>query len=210
MYITVGCVEWNNLSKATMLDIISKIKNRISFTMSVLQAAMNEKITLEETLALKVTLEILAKDEDFKVRQIIARFCEFGEILAILAKDNSLRVREAVAMNPSTPKEILAKLAKDKYCEVRESIAYNEGDVPEEILELLVVDRSIKVRYDVARLSKLTKKMFEMLAKDKIWQVREAITYNDNDVPEEILEVLSKDDREEVRRAVRHRKYRRG
>ena len=80
----------------------------------------------------KEVLEILAKDEDWEVRECV-------EILKILAKDKHLLVRISVAKNPNTPKDILEILAKDENFYVRESVAKNPN-TPKEILEILAKD----------------------------------------------------------------------
>lgn len=87
-----------------------------------------------------------AKDEDWKVREVIAkRQSTPGDILILLAKDPSWRVRAALAHNLRAPKEAIIPLVSDKSVDVRFSVAHC-GYTPSDLIVKLLDDPDYKVR----------------------------------------------------------------
>lgn len=87
-----------------------------------------------------------AKDEDWRVREVIAkRQSTPGNILILLSKDPSWRVRAALAHNLRAPKEAIIPLVNDKSADVRFSVAHC-GYTPSDLIVKLLKDPDYKVR----------------------------------------------------------------
>jgi hypothetical protein len=67
------------------------------------------------------------------------------EILTVLAEDEDYRVRLMVASKNSLTKELLIKLAKDKIFFVRQRVAFHKK-ITRDILEILSIDNEEEIR----------------------------------------------------------------
>ncbi len=104
------------------------------------------EITISRELDIVKELEILAGDEDWKVRCAVA--CNPNtptELFKTLAGNKDTVVRWSVASNPNTLVEILETLASDGDEDVRRAVALNPN-TPVEILETLASDGDEDVR----------------------------------------------------------------
>ncbi len=87
-----------------------------------------------------------AKDEDWRVREVVAkRQSTPGDILILLAKDPSWRVRAALAHNLRAPKAAIIPLVNDSSADVRFSVAHC-GYTPSDLIVKLLNDPDFKVR----------------------------------------------------------------
>ena len=145
-------------------------------------------------------LELLAKDEDWHVREFVALNANTPEnTLEILSKDKFRGVRSAVAYNTSCSIGLLELLAKDD-TKVRSSVAYNTN-CPIGLLELLAQDQHQDVRGSVAYNTNCPIGLLKVLAEDQHEFVRGGVAENAN-CPVELLEVLAKDKSDRVRSCV--------
>ena len=146
-------------------------------------------------------LEHLAKDEDWDVRGGVAENPKTPtSVLELLAKDENENVRRSVAQNPNTPISVLELLAKDENENVRRDVAENPK-TPTSVLELLAKDNSDIVRCRVAENPKSPTSVLELLAKDESSGFRDRVAENPN-TPISVLELLAKDEDRHVRRRV--------
>jgi hypothetical protein len=99
------------------------------------------------------------------------------------------------AATDEAPLEVWRDLIKN-HPDMKSWVAHNKT-VPIEILDVLSTDRESDVRNAVARKRKLTKPMFERLARDADEGVRLAVAYNAN-TPDEVLRLLVDDSWDQV------------
>lgn len=84
------------------------------------------------------------------------------------------------------------------YPEMKKWVIHNKT-VPMSVLELLVNDDD-EVRYFLAMKNKLSRKLFEILAKDNDETVRQRLVYNKN-IPLDILQQLANDEDEFIKQS---------
>ena len=100
----------------------------------------DEKLKLLKNNASPELLEKLAEDEDWEVRETVARNPKTPvDILRKLALDEDEHVRQSVAINPNTTADILKKQAEDEDWVARETVAMNPK-TPDDILRKLALD----------------------------------------------------------------------
>jgi hypothetical protein len=162
---------------------------------------LNSKISLaQSSKASQEDLELLSKDENWRIREVVARNVNTPEnTLEILSKDKFRGVRSAVAYNANSPIRLLELLAKDD-TKVRSSVAYNTN-CPIGLLELLAQDQHQDVRGSVAYNTNCPIGLLKVLAEDQHEFVRGGVAENAN-CPVELLEVLAKDKSDSVRSCV--------
>ena len=99
-----------------------------------------EKLKLLKNNASPEILKKLAEDEDWEVRETVARNPKTPvDILRKLALDEDDDVRWGAIQNPNMTAEALKKLAEDEDWEVRETVAENPK-TPVDILRKLALD----------------------------------------------------------------------
>jgi len=87
-----------------------------------------------------------AQDEDWKVREIVAkRQTTPADILIMLASDPSWRVRSALAHNLRAPRAAIVPLVNDRSADVRFSVAHC-GYTPSDLVVKLLDDPELRVR----------------------------------------------------------------
>ena len=162
---------------------------------------LNSRISLaQSSKSSQKDLELLAKDEDWHVREFVASNANTPEhTLEILSKDKYRGVRRAVAWNANSPIGLLALLAKDE-TKVRSAVAIN-ANCPAGLLEVLAKDKDENVRSCVGSNTNCPVGLLEVLAGDKQGFVRGGVAENIN-CPVGLLEVLAKDKDEFVRSCV--------
>ncbi len=151
-------------------------------------------------------LEQLGADDDATVRVAVASNRHAPtETLVKLAEDYFAEVRIAVAKNPSIPNSLFKELSQDKSSHIRLAVADNPG-LDLETANRLSHDRSDNVRQaleDKARDAKTDPGYLKILSKCQNYRVRLAVCEN-HSIPEEMLEILARDEHAEVRKTVRN------
>jgi len=185
---------------STPLAILERFSNADSQYLYQERAAVAENPALPESL-----LELLSKDSNNHVRGVEARKQSTpAYILENLSNDPDAWVRWKLAQNPSTPAHTLAVLSNDVDRDVRIRVAGNPF-TPLEVLLLLAEDSDNSIQIAVAENSALPDLIQEQLlnrfAKYSDSGVRWAVAKNSKTTLQ-LLEVLSNDNDEWVRVAV--------
>ncbi len=138
--------------------------------------ALKESIASSERTRLS-TLEVLAKDEDPKIRGEVAKNSNLQiELENLLINDISVNVRSNLAKNQNISQEAMNKLSKSTHPLIRASLAQNPN-LPLEILEKFV-DDSYDVRREIAKRVDLPRGIVEKLFNDKNEDVLSRISNN--------------------------------
>jgi hypothetical protein len=168
----------------------------------------NNAITTE--LKSRVPKELILHEEHQENKEISP------EVLASFAKDKAVTTRRMAASNSNTPEESLVILSKDKDKGIRKRIIANESassSLKIEIFNSVLKDLKSEDKKDLARDSSyetlesnnasIPSKILEVLSQDPDDEVRKTLSWNENDnVTESILTLLAKDKSQDVREGV--------
>jgi hypothetical protein len=141
---------------------------------------------------------ILARNDDYVVRAVLAQRTDQPELLTLLSRDKRDEVVWRVAANPATPVAVLERLARHR--KLRPLLAMNPA-LPAELLEKYTHSSDISVLWRAVRNPAVEPERLVQLSTDKSFGVRWGVAANVS-TPATTLSTLAADDDDGVRLAL--------